>query len=508
MEYIGGAVFVRAAASRFIALTFITKPQHTPSRTRTPSRQRPIREDPVMLFTFRLAKITCHSVLSTEDSDWGAADGIRVYFLVTSTAGKPELLISGREYPPPDATDNYHFVPGKSLDLDQFPPVGAADWETPPIDVSPGEFATLTVIGLNEGLAFVGGGGGAAPSQTGARVAIEEFSKEFYEEAMEHAPEAAAVTGQVWLAVALALLEKLIEKLNESGNCRGVAFAYSVDVSLGRLLATHLTKKTEVTKVNTSQAITPLHIATVVNRPPGCGTPSYELELETVRHQAIGLKVEEGYASPRSGPPRAFEATWERCATEGEMRVWTEYFDREFTIRPTVPHYTLFHPTWHIDGVPVPASGGSVKLTKQVYLAADPSPQTRDVTIECEVESLADAQALRIETKGIDGNFAFLVSLRYKLADVAPWVTFHETDVFVDGQQLAGNEAYQQYLDCVSAFFRTVTSYKQQKVRLDPRPRPGPWPMLGDVVLMEQHLNGVSRAFEQSPSDLARSDGN
>lgn len=447
-----------------------------------------------MLFTFRLSKITCHKVLSTEDSDWGAADGLRVYFLVT-TSDEPELLISGREYPPPDATDNYHFVPGKSLDLRQYPPVGAADWETPPIDISPGEFATLAVIGVNEGLASVGGGGGEATSQTGARVTIEEFSKEFYDEVMEHAPEAAAFTGQIWLGIALALLEKLIDKLNESGNCRGVAFAYSVNVSLGSLLATHLTQKVAVTKVDTSQSVTPLHIATVVNRPPGCGTPSYELEMETARQQAIGLKVRDVPGMPRSGPPRRYEPTWQQCAPESDMQVWTEYFDREFIVRPTVPNYSLFHPTWHIDGVPVPTAGGPVNLTKQVHLADVDGPQTRGVTIDCAIETLGDAQSLRLKTKGTDGNYALLLSLRYKLRDDAPWVTFHETDVFVDGQQLAGNAAYKHYLDCVSAFVKKVTSYKQQKVRLNPRPNPGPWPILDDVRLMEKHLNQVSRAI-------------
>lgn len=448
-----------------------------------------------MLFTFRLARIECDGVLSTADSEWGAADGVRVFFLVTSTTGARELLISGRELPPPDAVENYRMVPGKSLDLRQFPPVGALDWETSPVDVGPGgQSALVTVIGLNEGVAHVGGGGGPAAGKA-AYTAIEEYGNQLYEAVMEQAPKAAAATGQYWLAVGLALLEELVDKLNDTEDCRGVAFAYEAEFALSTLLSSHLTARRATTRLNASNASRGLHIVAAAGRPAGCGTPKYELDLEVVRQHSIGLRVAEALAVPRQGPPRGFEARWSHCAPAEEMSVWTEYFDRSFTIRPTVPHYQDFYPTWHVDGVPVPAAGGTVTLTKQVHVADDPSPQTRQVSVDCRPELVGDTQLLHVETRGLDGNHVLRVSLRYKFIGSGPWVDFHATDVFVDGQQLAGNDAYRRYLECTEAFIGKVTGYKAQRAVLDPRP--GPWPRLEQVLAIESHLNEVARALRQ-----------
>src|SRR5262245_543328 len=113
-----------------------------------------------MFFTFKLRSVQCNAVLSGEDSMWGQNDGIRVFFLVLTGSGFRQLIISGREFPPPDVMESYSFVPGKKLDLDLFLPMNAADWETDPVDVGETDTVSIAVVGINEGVPYVAGGGG------------------------------------------------------------------------------------------------------------------------------------------------------------------------------------------------------------------------------------------------------------------------------------------------------------------------------------------------------------
>lgn len=454
-----------------------------------------------MLFTFRLANIACKSVLSTEDSDWGAEDGIRVFCLITTEHGTGELLVSGREFPVPDAVDNFLFHPGKSLDLAHFPPAGASDWESTPVNISQGESVLITVIGINEGLPYVAGGGGHSTANKAAYSAIEEFYKKVGEKVLEKGGEAAGAAGGPILAAAFVLLEALVDKLNEIGeNCQGVAFAYQAEYGLAYLLAEHLKKKTVRRALTPQTATSALHIAFAGSRPHGCGSPTYELDLDVVRHHPIALYVEDPEPTPWQGQLRLHEAQFKHCAPEAEMYVWTEHFDRTITVRPSVPHYTLFHPTWHVDAVPIPATPGAwtpVHLTKEVRLAEDDRAQTRSLQVQCQVETVGDTQVLRVKTNSTDGNYVLRVGLHYRLADGANWTPFHEEDVIVVGQRLAGNQAYADYLDCAEKFWKKVTGYRNQRYNLGVLD--GLAGRFAQGPVLESHLNSIESAIQRRP---------
>lgn len=120
-----------------------------------------------MNFSFELLDVRCDAVLSTDDSPWGKFDGIRVYFLALTGSNQRVLLISGREFPEPDIADNYYFFPGKKIDLHSFPPQNAPTWDTGLLDVNEGDNVWCAVIGINEGLPYIAGGGGGITGKLG-----------------------------------------------------------------------------------------------------------------------------------------------------------------------------------------------------------------------------------------------------------------------------------------------------------------------------------------------------
>src|ERR1700710_344942 len=234
-----------------------------------------------MLFSFELLRVECERVLSTKDSPWGAEDGVRVFFIVLTTGGFHEVLVSGREYPPPDAVDNWSFVPGKAFSLDQFPPQNGADWKfTPPSGLSDIDSVMITVLGVNEGLAYVAGGGGVDSSQKANLKVFEEIASKGSEKAGEEllgkAGEAAgaAVFGAAW-----SLIEGLIEELNKFPDCRGVAFCYPIEVNMRKLLLDHLTATGTTHHVDGSSPTTGLALVAAAQHPAGCGSPQYSVDL-------------------------------------------------------------------------------------------------------------------------------------------------------------------------------------------------------------------------------------
>src|SRR5688572_11583303 len=108
-----------------------------------------------MLFSFKLLSVKCNAVLSGEDSPWGNSDGIRVFFFALTGSQSHPVLISGSEFGPQDMTTCYKFVPGKTLDLNNFPPTNFPSWETANFDVAEADLVELVVVGINEGLSYV-----------------------------------------------------------------------------------------------------------------------------------------------------------------------------------------------------------------------------------------------------------------------------------------------------------------------------------------------------------------
>lgn len=424
-----------------------------------------------MLFAFALRNIQCNAVLSSEDDWWGKEDGIRVFFLVFTANGFRQILISGREHPEPDMVENYSFRPGERLDLRHFPPINGPDWETDPIDVGETDTVSIAVIGINEGLPWVGGGGGFGLGGQATSAGFEELSKKMVEEAAKEAAAGAMTSGAagVGMTVAFKLLEAWIEELNRAPDCRGVAFAFEVGLNLKQLFQGHLhTKRTTMT-LNAENAANALHIVALSKDAPHCGKPDYEVALEIARYQSLDLAVDDPNPAPRAGAPQPFDDSFTLCKPEALMFIWPLYLDRTLTIQATIPKYATFHPTWKVDDIILPDHGSvPLTLTKEVEIPANEGYETRQVQIDAEVVTIGNSHQLRIRTRGEDGNYGLRVSLSYQFDDNGPWVLFAEKELYIQGQGMAGNQAYEDYMACLEHFRSTIAKYMAMHRRLEP----------------------------------------
>ncbi|MFF9090990.1 tetratricopeptide repeat protein, partial [Streptomyces sp. NPDC014991] len=414
-----------------------------------------------MQFSFRLRSVTCRSVLSTDDSPWGRQDGIRVVLIAYSANGYHDFLISGREFPEPDLVENYVFVPGKSLNLDNFPPVGRPDWTLKPVPFGESaDVVKIAVVGINEGLPFAGGGGG-----------FNSVTHEGFKQLTEQLAEKASlgITAAVGLEVAFELLKTALEGLN-GPDCRGVAFVYQTDLSLKKLLQDHLHRKSITHVLGTANGNQALGIVSNVGVPAGCGRPSYEAALQATREEPLSLDVQDRASEPRAGDSVEFLPSVKLCRPAEPIFVRPTLFDREITLIPSF-HYPSLKPMWRIEDEEVTTDQGVMELQVEVQRPGNEHVTNGKVTVGHRREEVGGIERLILSTTGDDGNYLLSVGLFLNFEGnipppPTPFVEFDHAFVSVEGFRITGNAAYDQYLSCVEHLGKVFAKLWPQRPKL------------------------------------------
>lgn len=417
-----------------------------------------------MLFSFELQSVTCNRILSSEDSPWGRADGIRLYFILATSGGFHQVLVSGSEFPQ-EPDDNYYFVPGKTLDLAAFPPLNEPGWTSGQVPLSDTDDVKLAVVGVNEGLASVGGGGGSWWGDDATLAGFEELATKAAEQgakraagkgASEAVQAGAEAAGASAFAPVWELFKSALEHLNSAPDCRGVAFVYEMELSMKKLLHDHLGSRTSNHRLGSANAASALSVVTgAAKRSSDCGSPDYEVELRIERLDRLGIDVQDQAGAVRQGERAAIPVRREECRPSdgAELLVWPEFTDRTITFRPS-HYYASLKPTWWIDGAEVQRHQGSVTLTKPGDPDVGDAVAERQVTIEYERVVHDGIENLVLRTRGDDSNYFIRVSLQMNFEGVHPlpsvWAQFADAELWVMGRALAGNEAYREYIECVA----------------------------------------------------------
>lgn len=420
-----------------------------------------------MKVSFELLEILCNRTLSSKNSDWGAKDGIRVYMMATTTGGDHRVLVGGREYPPPDICDNYMFVPGKTLNLKTFLPHNAPNWTIGPLEINiDRDDVRLVILGINEGLPWIGGGGGYGTSAKAKLKSFEEIAKKASEEgaakvsAAEAAGHAAGEAGKTLGASAFSaawvVFEGLIEQLHHTEDCRGVAFLYDLTVNGPKLLRNHLVAKHTTHRLGSNDAQSILAITEQMKISAGCGSPDYEVGFRITRVDDLHMAVDDVPGTARSGPRSSITLRMEKCRPrfpDSEMLTWPVFVDRTITLTPSLYPATL-KATWYVDGIELARQSDTIMLTKHGDVFAGDSFAERTVEIEYERITWQGIENLVLKTKGEHGNYRLEVKLRFNFEGVVPiwpdpWADFCPTVVWVDGVSLDGNAAWRQYIRCV-----------------------------------------------------------
>lgn len=389
--------------------------------------------------------------------------------------------------------ENYSFVPGEKLVLESFPPLHPpnADWETSAVDVGETDTVSIAVVGLNEGLPYLAGGGGFGKEDKAAIAGMEELAKKMSDAAKNEVKKA---TGSVVLTFAFKLLEEYIEELNKASDCRGTAFAFEAGITMKRLFEDHLQKKKTTLTLNAANAANALHIVALSKVSADCGKPDYEVEVEITRQEILDIAVTEEHSLPQPGPPRPLPKASDLCKPKDrEIYVWPLLYESTFTVVPSIPKYPTLKPTWMIDGVPLPETGsGTLTLTKKVHVPVDLADAVKAVKVDYEIVTILGKQQLILKTHGEDSNYTLKVGLFHKFDDHGPWVPFREMDLFVTGQGVDGDQSYKDYLSCMEHFARIFSKYV-----VVPKFGIRPDTPLEDVIRFESNVIQLARVLRE-----------
>jgi hypothetical protein len=444
-----------------------------------------------MRFSFDIRRVKCNAVLSTSDSPWGANDGIRVYFLVFTGNGNYNLMISGREFPPPDVVTSYSFVAGKQLDLTAFPPANAPSWRSSLIDVGETDNVWIGVIGINEGLAYVGGGGGFSSKSAGTGV-IEGFVKWVggQPEELKDTPTSTA------LDVGFDQLNNALDGLNAADDCQGVAFAYELVFSGVHLFHEYLKHASgTVALTSHSLAVGGLSIA---NRPrtSGCGQPDYEVTLQVVRHDQPQVNVIDTVTATRLGEAHPFRGRASQCADKAaKAKVWAIMYDHETLFKPTFFLATV-PMIWEVDGIEIHQLSGSMNPTKETTIPFEAGSRLQPVHIDYEILSVGGINQLKLTTRGDDGNYTVKVRLLLRFSSTDTMI-FYDEDMYIEGQGMNGDQAYHDYIGCLAAYYDFVRRNVNVHLRLDPGSP------VEDVMRVENNLIKIAGVLGGAPIEGA-----
>jgi len=442
-----------------------------------------------MDFSFRLVDVKCNAVKSSAASPWGAKDGIRIYFLVFSGSGHWDLAISGREYPEPEVADNFSFVPGKTMLLHDFPPTTSPSWTFRLNDISETDHVWVAVIGINEGLPYVAGGGGGGESKIGFS-AIQEFTK-WIADAKLH-----SATTEHALNFGFEQLNHGIAGINSASECRGLAFAYELVFSARYLFAQHFKKKRRTLVLGTQ--IGGLDILNKATPSPGCGVPNYEATLEVVRETLPTVDMTDIPGKERQGQIQEFNQTFKRCEnTQRSIYAWPILRDRTVTFIPSF-FFATIPMIWKIDVAEISDAQGSRKVNTEVHFPVSDTKIVQDVIIDFTHSALGGINKLTLNTHGEDGNYSVKISLLLKFFVNQPPMVFYEEDIVIEGQQVDGGDDYDAYLDCVLDYVRTGYKIHARQWVSPGTPRDQKLEFERNVLAMGRMLSGEIRTRDES----------
>jgi hypothetical protein len=453
-------------------------------------------------------EITCNATLSTVRSDWGASDGIRFYVLVTTSGGFYQLMISGREFPPPDFVDSYYFVPGTQLDLSQYPPQGAPNWNSNDLVLGPSDFMSLVLLGINEGLPYFGGGGGnfgGSAAQSGLYDAEKSAAAKLADAALQAGTEG---VGSIATDGVLEAFKTVIDQLNSTDDCRGVAFAHGVVLNRKTLLYHTLTSRS----FQLDPMVDEVGLATALQVKQGCGQPDYDVPVRLWRtfDFALDFTKTETAAQHLSNdipvPPVV-----KMCPTQGPLLTWLEADDYEIEVVPSV-WYSECSPYWTVNGIPLREDSGTVAVPVVTTIYHEQgntwTPQNSQQNVTVDYEQLQDPDGtthLRLATHGTDGDYSLTVGVNFNFEGTydnnqpVGDTEVVSANVDVAGQVWTGNAAYQAYIKCLDERWADITHrlFGVSSRWLGAVP-PGPV----DVGAVEKEVTMVSALLEQVVSRI------
>lgn len=380
----------------------------------------------------------CDSTLSSAAAPWGKGDGLRLFFFVETGSGKFVRMVSSND-PLGSSSGSWLLTDGEQIALSQYPPDGGSSWSTGELVIEETETVSIVVVGVNEGWDYIAGGGGSDPVIAAVLAILVG--------ATALAPPAKSFSGKLMATIAKGKFKSLIDLTSKidasSEDCSGVAFAYKQTFTGTDLLLRCLPGRGRTT-VNWDLSQIPVA--------PGCSTPAYRIDVLLRLLDPVDVEFSDQAGSPVSGEPSAYRpaSNVTPCNVDG-IAIWPVSTNRTLTFKYPA-RYRLLDYRWSIGGQALTSVDGSVSLVTTVERFPEFDPAVESVTLWYRRED--DDTRLVIETEGGQGNFSVPVAL--ELTGSGGVLRSFKSVAYVVGQEVAGNDRYAEWKDCVAAFSSTI----------------------------------------------------
>ncbi len=351
--------------------------------------------------------------------------------------------------------------------MSSFPPVGGVNWSTGYIDLGEAEFLSIILIGLNEGLLFVGGGGGSFGSS--AKAGLYEAQKSLAGKLADaaatigtDAAKASANAGVITDAVFEALRTAL-DDMNNTDDCTGVAFAHGVAFNRKTLLYETLNTR----NVELNPKADEVGIASALVTKKGCGSPDYEVPILIWRDAEIAITFSTSVVRTEvMSSDIPVESTSGQCKPEGPLLKRLVSRDQEITVSPSV-WYGECSPHWTINGTAITDANGTltVPVDASYFVGAGihfiDEHATTNVTLRY-VQTIDGSGDLRVSTSGGNGNFVLTFGLTFNFEGTYDQkvavrdIEIGSVDYRVVGQTWTYNRALQDYLLCLRSTWAII----------------------------------------------------
>jgi hypothetical protein len=404
-----------------------------------------------MNYTFSVDKIICHQPLGSYDGI--LADGLRFYYII-GVNDRIEKIISGDgvynpnlQYDTDDSnTDSIFVRQGTIIELPIHKPRQGEYFESTNYNIQPDDKIEIILIGINEGVAYAGGGGGTWN---------EEFKKLVKEIMSKLGSEGKAIGEGFGM-----FIDFISEHYNNFDECKGNIFTFHSEMSGIQLMEATSLNRTKQIVLNSKEHQLPMYFRNE-SKPPACNIPNYDIYFSFKLQDK--LLVDDSQISRIHIRSSDFETflpkigMFNQTCKRENLQIQYLYYKNEITIKTNF-NFSNLPFFWEINGIEINQST-SIQLQESCYHPTNVSFNDL-VPLDIIINNLDGHKIIKISSNYQLGDFSLDVKLRIKFPNITK--TFYERNFDFDIIEIKGNKEYNEYIKCVEANTAYITRISEK----------------------------------------------
>ena len=413
-----------------------------------------------MKYSIRLDKIKCNNTKSSSRCPWGAADGVKMYAIISNFDGYIKVLES---LPIPGEEDSSSFgaINGREI---LFNTIHVRDVFTNTYDKWEFEFdamddtiTKIAIFGVNLGLAYIGGGGGNPDGMFGSFFsrgvdAVYGLIDDKLEKHKIKIIDGIAVKVPV-SAIFKGFIDFIQSLTRERTNCRGLLFSYEAEISGSFLIQEQIKKKLshsfslEKNVLNSYMGFKDVIAESALT---GGVTSSADYEINLTLSSVTQLKIEETtelLKQEQSGTEPVIIERNPPCALQRiDGQRWFSNIESKWTFAPEF-WFGSIYPVFYIDGIKLNEYEGEISLNKQTSLPFQEASINSTVVLRYTLKSIQGLNKIYLYNRASDNNFEINVEIKFMIKGVE--ISFYKKLLQIVGYKTEYSEDVNGYYRCI-----------------------------------------------------------